>query len=74
MCRKEDLYWRVCRMMTKDGAQEVAALAATSNFLPNYFPHIPPNTQHPVWPQGVSHPCSSVISVLDIVEKNVSSL
>ena len=43
-------------MMTKDGAQEGGALAATSNFLTNYFPHTPPNTQRPVWPQGVSHP------------------
>ena len=39
---EEDLYWRVCRMMTKDGAQEVGALAAISNFLPNYFPHTRP--------------------------------
>ena len=54
-------------MMTKDGAQEVAALAATSNFLPNYFPHIPPNTQHPVWPQGESHLYASVVFVLDFV-------
>ena len=33
----EDLYWRVCRMMTKDGAQEVDS-GRRFQLFPQFFP------------------------------------
>ena len=51
---QEDLYWRVCRIMTKDGAQEVFLGRHHPTFSPIISPKKHPHTtnaQHPVWPQ-----------------------
>ena len=40
---QEDLYWRVCRMMTKDGAQEFDS-GRRFQLFPQLFPPMPGNT------------------------------
>ena len=58
---QEDLYWRVCRIMTKDGAQEVFLGRHHPTFSPIISPKKPPHTpQCPtscVAPKRVNHPC-----------------